>query len=231
MTKVKGQYVFETEKNNKLNVLLQEIHTGVRLRPTVTNDRSKPNLEGLRKFRRQMTIEEQVLKSESKAQLNVAPLTINKTPSTNEMESPDEMDDIDKLRDDLQSTKQLLAIELRNREAQDRENKRLATRLQILEAELAREKWVIPMSSQPEQPKSVAPVQEELLNNLKKEADMAQKHSKDLEKKFHITAEELDKAKILIEEQKRQIANLEKKLSDTLQVQNFNSIGFVLIKL
>lgn len=52
----------------------------------------------------------------------------------------DEMDDIDKVRDDLQSTKQLLALELRNKEAQVRENKKLLARIQNLELELEKEK-------------------------------------------------------------------------------------------
>lgn len=52
----------------------------------------------------------------------------------------DEMDDIDKVRDDLQSTKQLLAFELRNKEAQMRENKKLLAKIQNLEAELEKEK-------------------------------------------------------------------------------------------
>lgn len=46
------------------------------------------------------------------------------------------MDDIDKVRDDLQSTKQLLALELRSKEAQMRENKKLQSKIQNLEAEL-----------------------------------------------------------------------------------------------
>lgn len=50
------------------------------------------------------------------------------------------MDDIDKVRDDLQSTKQMLALEMRNKEAQERENKRLLARIQNLEAELEKEK-------------------------------------------------------------------------------------------
>lgn len=50
------------------------------------------------------------------------------------------MDDIDKVRDDLQSTKQLLALELRNKEAQIRENKKLLARIQNLEAELEKER-------------------------------------------------------------------------------------------
>lgn len=52
----------------------------------------------------------------------------------------DEMDDIDKVRDDLQSTKQMLALEMRNKEAQERENKRLLARIQNLEAELEKER-------------------------------------------------------------------------------------------
>lgn len=50
------------------------------------------------------------------------------------------MDDIDKVRDDLQSTKQMLALELRNKEAQIRENKRLLAKIQNLEAELEKER-------------------------------------------------------------------------------------------
>lgn len=71
VTNIQGQYIFETEKANVHNVLLKQIQGGVRLKPTKTNDRSRPILEGLRKFRRQMTIEEQIQKSESRAQLNV----------------------------------------------------------------------------------------------------------------------------------------------------------------
>lgn len=69
MTKVAGQFVFETEKANVHNILLKQIQGGVRLKPTKCNDRSKPILAGLRKFRRQMTIEEQIQKSESRAQM------------------------------------------------------------------------------------------------------------------------------------------------------------------
>lgn len=49
------------------------------------------------------------------------------------------MDDIDKVRDDLQSTKQMLALELRSKEAQIRENKKLMSKIQNLEAELEKE--------------------------------------------------------------------------------------------
>lgn len=58
-----------------------------------------------------MTIEEQIQKAEE------APV--------DDAIQEDEMDDIDAVRDDLQSTKQMLAMELRNKEALERDNKRL----------------------------------------------------------------------------------------------------------
>lgn len=73
ITNVKGQFVFESEKANVHNALLKQIQGGIKLKPTKTNDRSKPVLGGLRKFRKQMTIEEQIQKSESRAQLGQAP--------------------------------------------------------------------------------------------------------------------------------------------------------------
>lgn len=75
-----------------------------------------------------MTIEEQIQKSMSMADVVAVAA------------EPDELDDIDKVRDDLQSTKQMLALELRNKEALERENKRLMARLLNLEVELEKEK-------------------------------------------------------------------------------------------
>lgn len=109
----KAHFVFESEKSNMHNQLLQQIQQGVKLKSVKTNDRSKPMLEGLRKFRRQLTIEEQIQKAEE------APV---------DAAIQDEMDDIDAVRDDLQSTKQMLALELRNKEALERDNKRLQVR-------------------------------------------------------------------------------------------------------
>lgn len=79
------------------------------------NTNSIRSSTGLRKFRRQMTIEEQIQKAET-----VEPEA-----------EPDELDDIDKVRDDLQSTKQMLALELRNKEAMERENKKLLVSIKI----------------------------------------------------------------------------------------------------
>lgn len=69
ITNINNQFIYETEKANVHNALLHQIQGGLKLKSVKTNDRSKPILEGLRKFRRQMTIEEQIQKSESRAQL------------------------------------------------------------------------------------------------------------------------------------------------------------------
>lgn len=116
----KAHFVFESEKSNMHNVLLKQIQSGVRLKSVKTNDRSRPMLEGLRKFRRQLTIEEQMQKATDTAPVDEV--------------VADEMDDIDAVRDDLQSTKQMLALELRNKEALERDNKRLQVELDMLAA-------------------------------------------------------------------------------------------------
>lgn len=215
LAKVKGQYVFETEKKNTaLDKLLNEIQGGVKLKPTRTNDRSKPVLEGLRKFRRQMTVEEQIQKSESKAVFNTE--SVPEAASPDEVE--DELDDIDRVRDDLQSTKQMLALELRNKEAQERENKRLLAKIANLEAELNREKTVKTESRsgsicgfEVSIPVTTGSGDDALIRNLKKESEELLKTSKQLEKKYQDAAELLDNANKQIEEQKRLIASLEKK--------------------
>jgi hypothetical protein len=194
------------------------------LRPTKTNDRSKPILDGLRKFRRQMTIEEQIVKSASKAVLAENPAA--DTPLEDDEEA-DELDDIDKVRDDLQSTKQMLALELRNKEAQERENKRLLSKIANLEAELEREKQRLASGGAPQSVSTSNGSDDAIVKSLKKETEEAQKTSKLLEKKYHDTAEQLDGAQKEIEEQKRLIANLEKKLQVIalgIILRNFNSL-------
>lgn len=123
-------------------------------------------------------------------------------------ESGDEMDDIDKLRDDLQSTKQMLALELRNKEAQERENKRLLAKIQQLEAEVN-----APKKDGDTANASGGGDNDALIKSLKTEAADAQQTSKLLEKKYQDSAEQLDTVKSELEEQKRTIANLEKKLA------------------
>lgn len=214
MAKVQGQYVFETEKKNTaLDKLLNEIQGGIRLKPTKTNDRSKPILDGLRKFRRQMTIEEKILKSESKAMMSLAEHP-DESPDLDD-EEPDEFDDIDKVRDDLQSTKQMLALELRNKEAQERENKRLLSKIANLEAELEREKQRVANGGGASNADTGAMsngADDVVVKTLKKESEEAQKTSKLLEKKYQEAAEQLDNKQKEVEEQRRLIASLEKRL-------------------
>lgn len=211
MAKINGQYLFETEKKpNELDQLLHQIQSGVKLRPTKTNDRSRPVLDGLRQFRRQMTLEEQLQKSESRAFFGESPASPGIVPTIS-----DDFDDIDKVRDDLQSTKQMLAQELRNKEAQERENKRLLTKVAALESELARERWTVDGFPAPSnnQVNSLSESDEIIVKNLKKEVEESQRQAKVLEKKYQETAEHLDNALKEIEEHKRLIANMEKRLT------------------
>lgn len=198
----KSQFIYEserTEKDDSHNQLLKEIQGGVTLKKVKTNDRSKPILEGLRKFRRQMTIEEQIIKSQSMASI----------PPEEIADETDELDDIDKVRDDLQSTKQMLAIELRNKESLARENKRLQTRLAQLESELDKE-----LTNR----KVVEPAEndDKMLTSLKSEAADARKTAEDLQKKYHEASNQLDNTKSELEEVRKQKQVLEKKLHETL---------------
>ncbi|XP_076176960.1 uncharacterized protein LOC143151559 isoform X2 [Ptiloglossa arizonensis] len=185
----KTQFVFESEKSNMHNQLLKQIQQGVKLKRVQTNDRSRPMLDGLRKFRRQLTIEEQMQKAEE---------TIDDSIS-------DDMDDIDAVRDDLQSTKQMLALELRNKEALERENKRLQARILNLEAEVDREKSKKDVQNR-------AKHDEKLTESLKETALQARKDAERLEKEYITVAEERDKMKNELEEMKRMYAALERRM-------------------
>lgn len=121
------------------------------------------------------------------------------------------MDDIDKLRDDLQSTKQMLQHELRNKEAQERENKRLLAKIQNLEAELTAARSA-PATTENKNGTTNG-TDDAVIKSLKSEAEEAQNTSKLLEKKYQTAAEQLDAAKNEIEEQKRKLAEMEKKMN------------------
>ncbi|KAK3919034.1 Dynein heavy chain-like protein [Frankliniella fusca] len=209
-TKAKGQFLYESEKSNVHNQLLKQIETGVKLKKVKTNDRSRPLLDGLRKFRRQMTIEEQLQKTASVANMvGLAPEEID--------DEPDELDDIDRVRDDLQSTKQMLALELRNKEALERENKRLLARLQNLEAELEAERNR-PSGGGGAAP-GPAPDADRLVAKLKEENETQQKVAKEMESRYHKAAEELDATKAQLQEalfQKKQAEKQLKEIEDGL---------------
>lgn len=106
----------------------------------------------------------------------------------------------------------------RNKEAQERENKRLLTRIQNLEAELARERAIIKQ----EQHKTVISVtdayDERLVNSLKSEIDKTKENADNLEKQYLQAAEDRDTALTELEEVKRRNAELEKKLEQALSV-------------
>lgn len=208
-SKTKGQFLYDSEKSTVHNQLLKQIETGVRLKRVKCNDRSRPVLDGLRKFRRQMTIEEQLQKTASVANMvGAAPEEID--------DEPDELDDIDRVRDDLQSTKQMLALELRNKEALERENKRLLARLLNLEAELEAERNRPSGGGAAQGP---APDTDGLVAKLKEENEAQQKVSKEMEGRYHKAAEELDATKAQLQEalfQKKQAEKQLKEIEDGL---------------
>ena len=106
------------------NQILLEIQRGVRLKKATCNDRSRPNLNGLGVFRRQLSTVD-------------VPADMAE-PTTPLIEPEADYDDIDKVRDDLQSTKQLLEIELKNRVKIDEENAKLQAEIRRLKEELAK---------------------------------------------------------------------------------------------
>merc|ERR1719334_1789785 len=61
-TKVRGVFVYESEKHSQNADILKEIERGARLKHVKCNDRSKPNLKGIKTFKRQMTKEEKLEK-------------------------------------------------------------------------------------------------------------------------------------------------------------------------
>ncbi|VVC36825.1 WH2 domain [Cinara cedri] len=182
-TKSQGQFLYESEtkaEETDHHQLLKDIQHGVKLRKVKTNDKSKPYIEGLRKFRRQETIDEKIQKSVSMADVVAAAAM------------PDELDDIDKVRDDLQSAKQMLALELRSKEALERENKRLLARVTNLQEELKNK----PASTTG---LTRSDTDQQLINKLKEEATEADHIVKDMEQKYHVTAEELDSTRRKLE--------------------------------
>ena len=139
------QFIYESEQKAAEHDIFDEIKKGVRLKHVRTNDRSKPNLQGeftifsvknvrksvsrkfiilsgIRSFRRQLTKEERLKSSIS-------------------MEEPifedDDSEDMVALRDDLESTKQLLELEVRSKKLLEKDNKRLVAELEKLRAEMS----------------------------------------------------------------------------------------------
>lgn len=123
-TKVKGVFVYESEKDSKNADILKEIQRGAKLRHVKCNDRSKPNLRGIRSFKRQLTKEE---KKEGE-------LTFD----DNVLDDNEDNEDVIKLKDDLESTQQLLELEVRSKQLLDKNNKKLQSEIEQLRSELSR---------------------------------------------------------------------------------------------
>nr|CAD7438639.1 unnamed protein product [Timema bartmani] len=189
-------FMYESEKPNVHNQLLKQIQYGVQLKRVQCNDRSRPLLDGLRKFRRQLTIEEQIQKAAETEEAVV---------------EGDELDDIDRVRDDLQSTKQMLALELRNKEAVERENKRLLAKILNLEVEIEKEKNT--KKQEDRTPQVLKKEFEEETKKLQSELQESQHAVEEIENKYHDTVGQLDMTKNDLEEALRKNQQLERKLA------------------
>jgi len=119
-SKVKGVFVYESEKNSKEADILKEISQGAKLKHVRCNDRSKPNLKGIKTFKRQLTKEEKDKKGFSFGDDGL---------------DMDEMEDVSKIRDDLESTKQLLELEVRSKSLLEKDNKKLQAEIERLKEE------------------------------------------------------------------------------------------------
>lgn len=125
-SKVKGVFVYESEKHSKDADILKEISTGARLKKVRTNDRSKPNLRGIKSFKRQLTKEEKLDKGFSFGD--------------DAFEEVGELEDLEKLKDDLESTKQLLELEVRSKNLLEKDNKKLQAEIERLKSEFSNHK-------------------------------------------------------------------------------------------
>merc|ERR1712141_380606 len=97
---------------------------GVRLKHVRTNDRSKPMLAGIRSFRPQISKEERFKNSISM--------------DNHDFYDDEDAEDMVALRDDLESTKQLLELEVRSKKLLEKDNKRLQAEVVKLRQEFAK---------------------------------------------------------------------------------------------
>merc|ERR1711936_790455 len=97
--KVQGKFIYDSEQKAAEIDIFHDIKKGVRLKHVKTNDRSRPVLQGIRCFRRQTTKEERLRKGSTiEDALNM-----------------EDNDDVEAMREDLESTKQLLDLEVRSK--------------------------------------------------------------------------------------------------------------------
>jgi len=91
------------------------------LKHVKSNDRSKPCLKGIKSFKRQQTKEEK----------------LGQGFSFGDDDNVGELEDLDKLKDDLEATKQLLELEVRSKSLLEKDNKRLQQEIERLKGEFA----------------------------------------------------------------------------------------------
>jgi len=120
-SKVKGLFVYESEKDSENADILTEISQGAKLKRVRCNDRSKPNLKGIKSFKRQLTKEEK-----TKSAINF---------DDESLAEMDENENVEKVKDDLESTKQLLELEVRSKQLLEKDNKRLQAEIEKLKVE------------------------------------------------------------------------------------------------
>jgi len=123
-SKVKGVFVYESEKTSQDADILKEISQGSRLKHVRCNDRSKPNLKGIKSFKRQLTQEEKDKKGFSFG--DDAGLL------------DEDLEDVTKIKDDLESTKQLLELEVRSKSLLEKDNKKLQAEIERLKDEFTK---------------------------------------------------------------------------------------------
>jgi len=119
--KVKGVFVYESEKDSQNADILKEISQGSKLKHVRCNDRSKPNLKGIKSFKRQLTKEEKLKGGFNFDEENLADL--------------EDTENVANIKDDLESTKQLLELEVRSKQLLEKDNKRLQAEIERLKLE------------------------------------------------------------------------------------------------
>lgn len=148
--KIQGKFIYDSEKKAAENDIFFEIKKGVKLRHVKTNDRSKPMLSDIRCLRRQQTKEERLKLDE------------------------EDDEEVDKLRDDLESTKQLLDLEVRSKKLLEKDNKRLAQELEKLRQEMISGK---PMSNGQDQGSANETSEEAAAKLARRNSVAAKRHS------------------------------------------------------
>merc|ERR1719340_305764 len=124
--KVQGKFIYDSEQKAAESDIFHDIKKGVRLKHVKTNDRSRPVLQGIRCFRRQTTKEDRLRKGS----------TIEEALMEEDALDMEDNEDVEAMREDLESTKQLLELEVRSKKLLEKDNKRLAQELEKLKYEM-----------------------------------------------------------------------------------------------